>query len=373
MWTKLIWFLLTVASATQSERFLRTPAEGENRNDALSESSSDDRRLGNTNSTNSNFTGVIARFELINTMTSTVLVADLQDGADVLVNNTNGQASFSINAIVKGRGTESVVFNFRNNPRFNVEAKAPYALCQNSGPTFFPCRDMIANGQAHVVIATPYSGKKGQGKAGPIFMVRFTLNDPYTKAPVTTAPTGPPKPALTEAPKNTPAPRSSPNSCRPGFAPNQVGECVDIDECDWTRGTPVANCPWPERCTNTVGSYKCDCLPGFARDRFGGCADVDECAAGAALTTKPPCNANADCVNRYYGYECQCQAGTAYQLAKECQAKFGCDNSTCQACQLDPNLQIKANCVNVTEACATNPTTCFKKCVNTYGSFYCFP
>jgi Calcium-binding EGF domain len=297
-------------------------------------------------------------------MTSKVIVADLKDGAVVLVNNTNGQASFSINAVVKGRGTESVVFNFRNNPRFNVEAMAPYALCKNSGPTFFPCHDMIANGQAHVVTATPYSGRKGQGDAGPTFVVRFTLNDPYTKTPITKGPTRPPSPAPTEAP-NPPKPGARPRYCNPGFAPNSAGNCVDIDECDMTSGAPI--CPWPERCTNTVGSYKCDCLPGFARNSVGVCIDVDECAAASA------CNANADCTNKIYGYTCQCQAGMAYQLANECKATYGCDTLSCQACQLDPNLQIKANCANVSEACATNPTTCFTKCVNTYGSFYCFP
>jgi hypothetical protein len=58
--------------------------------------------------------------------------------------------------------------------------------------------------------------------------------------------------------------------CKPGFAVNSDGQCVDIDECTSTADATVCNKPH-ERCTNTPGSYRCFCETGYVLADDGSC------------------------------------------------------------------------------------------------------
>jgi hypothetical protein len=70
---------------------------------------------------------------------------------------------------------ESVVFSFMGKPRFNVEAMAPYALCNNVGRDIKSCGSRVLGCGNYTVAATPYMGVKGQGTAGPTTSVTFTV------------------------------------------------------------------------------------------------------------------------------------------------------------------------------------------------------
>ena len=44
-----------------------------------------------------------------------------------------------------------------------------------------------------------------------------------------------------------------------------------------------------QTCTNTVGSYTCDCASGYAANEDGVCVDLDECADANDCTELNPC------------------------------------------------------------------------------------
>ena len=57
---------------------------------------------------------------------------------------------------------------------------------------------------------------------------------------------------------------------------NQKDDCKDVNECT-AKGNAKAECKWNENCVNTDGSYVCNCNDGWAKDNSGNCVDVDEC------------------------------------------------------------------------------------------------
>lgn len=67
--------------------------------------------------------------------------------------------------------------------------------------------------------------------------------------------------------------------------------CMDIDECAF-------DAPCQYKCINKVGSYECICPEGYALDEFGQCLDIDECQM------KDACKKNDLCFNQLGDYEC---------------------------------------------------------------------
>ena len=91
--------------------------------------------------------------------------------------------------------------------------------------------------------------------------------------------------------------------CPAGYAEDDEGTCVDINECETDAHTCGANAA----CVNTAGSHACSCNAGYAPvgDSLQNlqCADIDECAAGAHSCGE---HENAFCANTVGDYECSC-------------------------------------------------------------------
>ena len=94
--------------------------------------------------------------------------------------------------------------------------------------------------------------------------------------------------------------------CTEGFAGL---DCEEIDECSRPNNECSVN---NQACENTHAGFSCgDCLPGYemsevAVDGTGQsfCIDVDECVANEGL-----CGPHAECVNTEGRYECECHGG----------------------------------------------------------------
>ena len=129
--------------------------------------------------------------------------------------------------------------------------------------------------------------------------------------------------------------------CGSGFFFNLTeNRCQDVNEC--LMNNP---CKVTERCTNTIGSYRCTlrCNKGY-RPVAGGlaCEDIDECAL--ATYTCPP---NRVCLNGPGSYQCQCPTGY-FSLNGDCQDIDECSVGADMVC---PDSQ--------------------QMCINTPGSFRC--
>ncbi|KAM4714380.1 nephronectin isoform 2-T3 [Anableps anableps] len=119
--------------------------------------------------------------------------------------------------------------------------------------------------------------------------------------------------------------------CHPGYTGKACNQ--DLNECG------VKPRPCKHRCMNTAGSYKCYCLDGFALQADGSCRNVRTC------------------------YHANCQYG--------CEVTKGEVRCTCPS----PGLRLgpdRRSCVDVDE-CALGGAVCprRRKCVNTFGSFFC--
>ena len=123
--------------------------------------------------------------------------------------------------------------------------------------------------------------------------------------------------------------------CEPGFTPDGLGNCEDVDEC----GDGTDNCDVNAMCMNTPGSFECMCNPGYQGDGTT-CSDIDECAVDANN-----CDLNATCMNTAGSFTCTCDAG--YRGTG-----LICD-------EID-------ECAENTDNCDANAT-----CTNTPGSFEC--
>ena len=74
----------------------------------------------------------------------------------------------------------------------------------------------------------------------------------------------------------------------------------DINECSESSLAPICDVN-VSKCTNNIGSYKCECNDGFEGDT---CVDIDECATGTSS-----CSRHAQCKNTVGSFECKCAAG----------------------------------------------------------------
>ncbi|XP_064619862.1 fibrillin-2-like isoform X2 [Lineus longissimus] len=98
----------------------------------------------------------------------------------------------------------------------------------------------------------------------------------------------------------------APEPCRRGFIFHDSNkQCVDINECIAIPGLCVGG-----RCTNTLGSYRCECLPGQRKNPTTGACDGKELPGGetCADAGADACK-NGRCLNDDKGYYCVCNAG----------------------------------------------------------------
>ncbi|XP_072440000.1 nephronectin a isoform X3 [Chiloscyllium punctatum] len=129
------------------------------------------------------------------------------------------------------------------------------------------------------------------------------------------------------------------------------GECVGPNRCKCYPGYTGKTCnqdfnecgmkprPCKHRCMNTYGSYKCYCLNGYMLMSDGSCANMRSCAMA---------NCQYGCDEVKGDIRCRCPS---------------------PGLQLGPD---RRTCVDVDE-CATGSVVCprFRKCINTFGSYYC--
>ncbi|XP_076846251.1 nephronectin-like [Brachyhypopomus gauderio] len=129
------------------------------------------------------------------------------------------------------------------------------------------------------------------------------------------------------------------------------GKCVGPDQCRCHPGYTGKTCnqdvnecglkprPCPDRCMNTLGSYKCYCLHGYTTMRDGTCKNARTCA----MT-----NCQYGCAVMKGEVMCQCPS-PGLRLAPD-----------------------RRTCVDIDE-CVTGQARCprLRECVNTFGSYIC--
>ena len=106
--------------------------------------------------------------------------------------------------------------------------------------------------------------------------------------------------------------RTTDCECKEGWRATSGNNCVDINECLSTN-----DCDTHSDCINTKGSYNCVCKYGLQGDgrscscpigysltEIGECLDIDECEK------KDPCHENALCLNTIGSFKCKCNKGS---------------------------------------------------------------
>ena len=154
---------------------------------------------------------------------------------------------------------------------------------------------------------------------------------------------------------------------------NDLGECLDIDECGMFRMR--VSCSANTQCQNTFGSFECFCNPGFEEVETANgviCGDIDEC------DNPTTCHPSAVCTNFPGEFGCNCPEGTSQVAGTspiECVQDDPCASVDCvqgKECIVTANGD--ASCVDIDEcvvlgadACPAQNTGCF----NTNPGFVC--
>ncbi|SNR16278.1 Ig-like domain-containing protein [Tenacibaculum jejuense] len=116
---------------------------------------------------------LVTSFTLIDAVTNQLL-GPLNEGDTINIANF-GANRFSVLANTEGADTRSVVFEFNNRNRFNVENFAPYSLKGDFAGNFNGIKFPIGT---NTITATPYKRIFGKGKPGSGISVTFTvIND----------------------------------------------------------------------------------------------------------------------------------------------------------------------------------------------------
>ncbi|XP_067945057.1 fibrillin-1-like [Watersipora subatra] len=169
--------------------------------------------------------------------------------------------------------------------------------------------------------------------------------------------------------------------CNEGFLGDGYN-CTDIDECAAT--TPV--CTGESlRCSNTLGSYRCECPKGYKNDGPMRCIDIDECQ-------NTPCkDPGSTCENIPGSYICHCLPGEMYNehsgTCKEAVILCPDKNHKCSVyanCIVLPDASFECkcnegfkgdgyNCTDIDECAAITPVCSGENvtCSNTLGAYRC--
>jgi hypothetical protein len=117
----------------------------------------------------------VTQFQLINCDTGRPIAGfeALQDGVQINLRQLPTRR-LSMRILTDPEPVGSVVLGLDDNPRFRIEETAPYSLFGNQGDRYTPWT--LGLGE-HRVTATPYTGDKAQGAAGPATSITFTLTE----------------------------------------------------------------------------------------------------------------------------------------------------------------------------------------------------
>lgn len=124
-----------------------------------------------------NMKSKVTSLQLIDANTDLPIV-DLKNGMvitlDAIASGMNATTmAFNVNAVVNGTEIQSIKYGYNGNSKFRIEAVDPYAFCGNNGANFNKCKKLGLG--EHTITATPYTGLKGDGKAGRPVSVTFTI------------------------------------------------------------------------------------------------------------------------------------------------------------------------------------------------------
>uniref|UniRef100_F1KUB1 Fibulin-1 n=1 Tax=Ascaris suum TaxID=6253 RepID=F1KUB1_ASCSU len=151
-------------------------------------------------------------------------------------------------------------------------------------------------------------------------------------------------------------------SCPIGWTLDEMGACVDIDECLLL----VDDCLESQRCLNTPGSFKCirtiSCGTGYVIDSENTeeCIDVDECTRGLH-----DCGPLYVCRNTQGSYRCD---------PKKCAEGELMNPRTGECTHVDCPIGFKpenGRCEDVNECETVGRCRQFEECINTPGSYRC--
>uniref|UniRef100_A0A182LZB6 Uncharacterized protein n=1 Tax=Anopheles culicifacies TaxID=139723 RepID=A0A182LZB6_9DIPT len=119
-------------------------------------------------------------------------------------------------------------------------------------------------------------------------------------------------------------------SCREGYVLNKTNQatCTDHNECLQPKDH---NCQ--QRCVNLEGSYRCDCYAGYEKNDLGQCIDINECAIDNG-----GCGSKAQCINTAGGSRCACPVG--YKLTQD---RKNCAElkDNCKPFEAPPNADVR--------------------------------
>ena len=136
----------------------------------------------------------------------------------------------------------------------------------------------------------------------------------------------------TEADSDTESP------CDRGYALDEAGTCVNVDEC----ATDADDCPLSSTCNDTDGGFTCACPDGYDGDGYT-CNDVDECIASS-------CGNNQVCQNVPGTFTCACLDG--YEPSgDDCRPIDDCIGVTCDAGDVCIDIGANAQCAPLPANC----------------------